>query len=322
MQDRRIPFEIKAISSRLGRAIKWGMLLFVLLFIGFKLYRHPHLGPAFWANLQFFFTSNSSFFIIIPLVLMPLNWGLEARKWQLLAEKLIPLSFFQATRGVLSGLALSFVTPHGIGDYLGRIWQLPSHDRFTLVGGILIGRWAQFGATVLGGLIAILLVFHHRMQVSTTLLLGVLAAMPLLAVGAVWGLRLLIPRFSSIAYLFQGVFQYPRKRLAQVAVLSVARYLVFSLQFFLILWGFQTGLSAEILAAGVAWVFFVKSVVPSFNFLSDLGVREVSALLYFEAYEVDPITILTASLMVWGVNLLLPTLMGVAFLPQFKWKTL
>ncbi len=57
------------------------------------------------------------------------NWALEARKWQLLARPIVTLGYWQAYRGVLSGLALGLVTPHGLGDYLGRIVQFDHTDR-------------------------------------------------------------------------------------------------------------------------------------------------------------------------------------------------
>lgn len=84
-------------------------------------------------------------------VLIPVNWGFEARKWQLLGQKLEPISFLQAYRAVMVGLTLGFITPNRLGDYAGRVLELKSRQRLEAIGAIFIGRFCQLVATVLAG---------------------------------------------------------------------------------------------------------------------------------------------------------------------------
>ena len=60
--------------------------------------------------------------------------------------------------------------------------------------------------------------------------------------------------------------------------------------------------------AGITWVFLAKSVIPTFNFLSDLGIREFSAVLFFDSFSVPVEPIVLASLLIWVINILIPTL--------------
>ena len=58
--------------------------------------------------------------LIICLVLMIMNWGLEALKWQVLVKSTQPLNFIQAFGSVLAGLATGLITPNRIGNFIGR----------------------------------------------------------------------------------------------------------------------------------------------------------------------------------------------------------
>src|SRR5512135_2918364 len=59
------------------------------------------------------------FWLVISLVFV--NWGIEARKWQVLLRTMQPFNFFTAYKSVLSGVTLSINTPNRIGEYGGRI---------------------------------------------------------------------------------------------------------------------------------------------------------------------------------------------------------
>jgi uncharacterized membrane protein YbhN (UPF0104 family) len=68
---------------------------------------------------------------------------------------------------------------------------------------------------------------------------------------------------------------------------------------------------------GVALVFFAKSAIPQVT-LGDLGVREGAAVFFLAAYGVGPAAALDASLALFGLNLLLPALVGAPFLLQLQ----
>jgi uncharacterized membrane protein YbhN (UPF0104 family) len=62
----------------------------------------------------------------------------------------------------------------------------------------------------------------------------------------------------------------------------------------------------------------MKSVLPSFNFLSDLGIREFSAVYFFSPLGVDEIAIISASLLIWLINLLAPAMVGFFYVLRLK----
>jgi hypothetical protein len=113
-------------------------------------------------------------------------------------------------------------------------------------------------------------------------------------------------RVSRFLWVFRTV---PVTRLATILFLSFLRYAVFAI---------QLALAIHVIALvpwsdafpGTTWILLIKSIAPAFNFLSDLGVREVSAIIYFEKFGYAVIPVIAASLLIWLINILIPTLYG------------
>jgi len=106
---------------------------------------------------------------------------------------------------------------------------------------------------------------------------------------------------------------YNFKQVTQLLWLSFLRYLVFSFQFVILLKMFLPKLKLMDIFSGTTWIFLIKSIVPSFNFLLDLGIRELSALQFFESYGVREVNILAGTLSIWILNILFPSILGVLF---------
>ncbi len=87
------------------------------------------------------------------------NWGIEARKWQLLIRHLQHVSYFVAFKSVLSGVTLSLNLPNRIGEYGGRILYIEQGNRIKAISLSIAGSMSQLIITLLmgcGGLIFIL----------------------------------------------------------------------------------------------------------------------------------------------------------------------
>ncbi len=265
---------------------------------------------------------------ILAAVLIPVNWGLEARKWQLLGHKIEPVSFKQAYRAVMVGLTLGFITPNRLGDYAGRVLELESANRLQAIGAVFIGRFCQLAATVLVGSAAILY-FVFRFYVSgypglsystAALVLASCVALVLLLyraktivawVAAIRPLRKLLPYIAVIG-------TYTSTDISKLLLLSLARYTVFLVQFVLLLVLFGVVLSPIEYISGVAGTFYLKSMVPSVSLLSDLGVRELSAMYLFGLLGQVRLQVLNASLCLWLLNMAVPSVVGLVFVMRLR----
>jgi len=105
--------------------------------------------------------------------------------------------------------------------------------------------------------------------------------------------------------------------LLKVFVLSFFRYVVFSIQYLLVLKSFNIELSFLLTLSLIAATFFVSTVVPTFA-LTEITVRGVSAIYFFGLYLTDTMPVLAASLILWIINLAIPALLGTLFIWRLK----
>lgn len=104
----------------------------------------------------------------------------------------------------------------------------------------------------------------------------------------------------------------------KILLASCLRYLVFSLQFGLLLFHFCPDISIGVLLAGIPVVFLVRTLAPSL--LGALGVREAAVFWTFTAFTAHAANLLVASLFLWLFNLVLPSLIGLLPVLAYRFK--
>jgi len=310
-------------------------LLVLLTVVGFvvQAFREQELGLA--AVYDYFrqsLTAPHAALLAGVALLTPLNWALEALKWRELARKIQPIDFGEAFRGVLAGLSLGFATPANLGDYAGRIGALKTaasgpDRRLETLGGLVVGNAMQFYVALLAGTLAYAYAPGAVVPAPTAAhgMLLVVLALTLAFGGWVAAQRRVVPRlFDRLRWLrpfgkyVRVVGQYSAGELGRVFGWAVLRHGVFTGQFLLMLVVFGIRLPLADALCGVTLVFFAKTVIPAFHFLSDLGVREFSALYVFGFWQVGPEAVVSATLALWLVNILLPAVVGTGYLIRLR----
>lgn len=282
--------------------------------------------------------------LALLLVLAAVNWLLEAVKWKLLAGKLEPISLGMAFRGILYGVCLGFVTPKRSGEIAGRALVLRAGNQ---VKGMLIntaGSLSQLGVTLVVGLASLGWVIHFRGTVlasdanitsgiaaassdivpassGTALAIFPLAVLLALVFLLLYAHRLLrwylsrpgIPKWSAKASV---LLQVSRPELVKLVGLSLLRYLVFMLQFFLLLRVFQTPIPLHASFLLLSVTYLVLAAIP-LSALGEAGVRGSVVLLAHGwmagGVAAPPLieTGLVAGILgLWLVNLVIPALAG------------
>jgi hypothetical protein len=330
MQFKQIaPYRKEKVFRFINIAIRIASLVAVALFIYVKLEKDSVSFENTLTELRSVLDGSSIWVAALIILLMLANWLAEAWKWKVVAAKIEKLSIWQALKGVLTGLSLGFVTPHSWGDYAGRIWQMEEKNREKALGGILLSRGAQLAITLIFGLPG----FFYLLSNSGNIMPGadnlflflsvtfaIITPLCIIYIGSIssW-LGIFLGQFKWFSFL-EVLTHFSSKDSLQLLAISLLRYLIFSSQFLIVLLLFKVDLPIEILSMGIGFIFLAKSVIPAFNFLSDLGVREFSALLFFDTTGVGPLLIISASLFVWIVNILIPTIVGTSFV--FSMKTI
>ena len=326
MQYSDIVFLKKASPVRfLGYFLKGTIFIAASIFIGLQLKEHP-MGMEQLAGVisNIGRTDAIGLLLLLPLLTI-INWLLEAVKWQKLSSRIEKISLWQSVQGVLTGLSLGFVTPHAVGDYAGRIWQLKNDKRLESVGAIMLGRALQFFPTFVIGLFGVLYFFFSanpytfNMLAIASMLSSLLAGIGLFIYGRHVFLKTLSMRFlQKFRKYFEIMALYSNKEVISLIGLAFGRYIVFAFQFMALLVLLGASENVWLLMAGVTWTFLGKSIIPSFNFLSDLGVREFSALFFFSHFQVDAMPVVVASFTLWCFNLLLPSVVGMVGIGSMK----
>jgi len=308
----------------------FGPLLFAWL--AFSIYRNiisqSHLQVS-WQQIKRSFESVQFFYLIAALLLIFVNWGIEAWKWKLLVAGIYPVSFVQSFKAVLSGVTFSVTMPNRIGEYLGRVLYLPEGSRLKTISVTLIGSFAQVLTTLFAGIIGLVVLKKHLLSTYpyadgwyTVILYGLIFLVIILTLlyFNVAGMIFLFRRWiknKSYFYLIESLQGFQLKLLSQILLLSFFRYLVFVIQYILVFYLFEVNVSALIIAWVMSVVFLTMAVVPSIA-LIEVGVRGEVSLKLMGMFSANSLGIGLTSITVWFINLVLPAIIGSILLLNIK----
>jgi hypothetical protein len=284
----------------------------------------PHLHESITLIKEAPFGKQAwKFWLVIFLALI--NWGIEARKWQVLVKPIQQMSFWRAYKSVLSGVALSLNTPNRMGEYGGRILYLKEGNRIKGISLSIAGSISQLIITLtLGccGLTYILFfqtahtgplmelpVFWIRVLLFISLMMTVLLLLFFFRLS--WLIRLVekIPATKKIIEYINVLEEFTAKLLLRLLSLSFFRYLVFVIQYILLL----QVLDVQIFWVECFWIisilFLVLAIVPSFA-IADLGIRGKFSTELLSVYSANTLGILGTTFGIWFINLFIPALAG------------
>ena len=267
---------------------------------------------------------------VVPIILLTflvlINWGFEAKKWQILVHKIEHLSFIDAYRSILIGLSLGFITPANIGDYAGRMWQLKSEKKTESIGANLLGNGIQFYVSLIFGAISYLIFWKKTLTIIDQIIFGVVIFCLFLGI-IVYQQRIKFVQFlQKYAWIkpydnhLNVLISFTFEEIKQVFGWSILRYLTFSLQFVIVFQIFAVNMNFIDLWAVSCLIFLFKTIIPAVNFIGDLGVREYAALHFLGFFPVNISAIVTATFSLWFVNILIPVLVGSFFVLRLKNK--
>jgi hypothetical protein len=318
--------------------IRFAILVFTFYFLYKQLF-FKHDLSSFLRNLAAV-TREKHFIplLVVVVLLMPVNFLLESRKWQFLMEKLESVSLWDALKAVLAGISVSVFLPNRVGDYLGRVFVLKKADRIQATLSTILGSMAQLLTTLLFGLVSLAFFLPRWIDLHSALnqwalsglIFSIVFAMALLVFAylnfAVFSE--IIRRISGRAYIkiarYAEVFSwYDVKELLFVLLISILRYLIFSFQFYLFLRIFSVPANYLQAMMVIGLIYLLMSLIPTIA-LSEIGVRGSVSLYVFGLFfgtRPDALTeqhIVAASSALWLLNLALPAILGILFIFKLR----
>lgn len=310
----------------LRKLIVWSVkILVAVLAYGYVVYRLVQQDYTQFSLLWSNGVTYRGSLVLLVLLLIPLNWTLEAGKWKYALRKIYPIGFKVALKSALYGAGVGLFTPNKMGDPIGRAAILGTSRKTEAGFAAFQCAFAQQLATLMFGIAGIILLrnrvqfapYFHNPWVSMILFFAFGITL-LLVFGQKWVAKI-VEKFAWIrrkGFSSDWFLEITWQDALVVLLISLTRYLVFSTQFVLMLYVF--GFPEDILTAytTIFCTYLFASFVPALS-IADAGVRSSFAIIFVGAFWNQPTAITLAAHIVWVVNAALPALGGV-LLPFFK----
>ena len=189
-----------------------------------------------------FFQNANKNYLIATCLLLFVNWGIEAIKWQILIAKFENISFLTSVSSVLSGITISIFTPNRVGEFAGRIFFLDKANKIQATISSMIGSSLQLLITIIAGISAYyILEVYYEDYFGTSRFISTSAALILLFCFILFISFLFFiylkrnKQFSKYKIYIEVLTKYSFLELLIIFGLSLIRYLVFSFQYYLVL---------------------------------------------------------------------------------------
>lgn len=253
--------------------------------------------------------------------LMVLNWGIEARKWQVLMQHIQPFPILKAFKSVLCGCSITMLTPNRIGEYGGRILYVEDNNKIKAISLTIVGSISQFLVTMMLGCIGL---FYLRffsqgktvlpemwgdVLIYLSVTITVVSALFYLRIGWLVSMMEKLPALQKVTKHIRVLDEFDNIQLIRIFSLSLGRYLVFVLQYLLLLQVLQVELSWATGFWLIAVFYLLIAMAPTIGFVElPLRVSACWALLKF--YTTNELGVGAAALGIWLINLVVPAVIG------------
>lgn len=300
--------------------VKAGIIVLAFGFIFYKLNDNENL-ENFVRLIRSIPALQVNAVLVLVFVLMLVNWFLESLKWKYLVYRVEEISIWKAIESVFCGLTWAVFTPNRIGEYGGRVFFLSPRRRILGVISMGVGAIAQMVITNVVGSLAILWFSWTFLKLEFWLnyaLLVLVAVFCIFFVLLYFNIQVIYNVISKISFLkrFQRFFQvlsrYRSKELWKVFLYSLARFVVFTSQYYLLIHLLLPELPLFEVCIMTFILFFIQSAMPSLDLL-DVGVRSMTATYFFSYITHQEVAIMAVTACIWFVNLIIPAILGAGF---------
>ncbi|MBV4356488.1 lysylphosphatidylglycerol synthase transmembrane domain-containing protein [Pinibacter aurantiacus] len=270
-------------------------------------------------------TGSDSWKLYLLLILTFVNWGIEARKWQILMLTLEKTTWWRAMKASLSGVAFAINTPNRIGEYGGRVLYVKEGHRIQAVSLAIAGSFSQLIITFMMGcfgLVYFLNFVPHNISKSWPSYQFWIRIT--LAGGSVVTVLCLLLYFR-LSWLTKSIEKIPRigKRIHQIAILeelgvtrllrvfalSFIRYCVFIFQYILILQLMDVDMNSWQIAWTVSVMFLILALIPTIA-LAEVGIRGQLSIQLFGLFTTNNVGVIAGTIGIWFINLVVPAIVG------------
>ncbi len=307
-----------------------GPLLFIVLLytVYNQIINQPDLSQR-WDQVRI---SWKSALFWIAFFLLFINWGLETLKWRILISPLERFSFLHAFKAVMAGCSITMLMPNRMGEYGGRIMYVKNENKIKVISLTIIGSISQVAITFVLGTIGLIFLKYSILNTNQINSLSWILsdAMILVSISATvlimilyFNSGLIVPYLSRIKRIekfvkhFSVVDIVPRKQLLRIFFLSFLRYLIFILQYVLLLHVMKVEISMLLCFWLVTIFYLMLAIIPTIGF-TELPIRATVILLLLGVFSSNLLGIQAATFSIWIINIVIPAMIGSFFILLIK----
>ncbi len=225
----------------------------------------------------------------------------------------------------MAGCSITMLTPNRIGEYGGRILFVQEHNRLRAISLTILGSISQLTVTIVMGTIGLLMLtfipgkdaaaFTFIPQVLSNTLLWVCIFLSFFMMLFYLRIGWLIHLMEKVKFLAKPLKyvrlldEFSGKQLLRILFLSLLRYLVFILQYMLLLSVMQVGINYHLCFWLLSVFYLLMTMAPTIGF-TELPLRATAMVEIFKLYSTNILGIQAAALGIWLINLVLPAIIG------------
>jgi hypothetical protein len=244
---------------------------------------------------------------VVLLLLMCSNFLIESIKWKLVVAATNPISIFKAIKSVFVGQAFAFFTPNRIGEYAGRTLFLDAGNKITGMAQMGWASYAQLIVTICIGVLALALNISLYPWADGRWLISVKLISPFIGILAI--VLFFYKREWKGWMSFLNRMQIETNIKGTMLGLSIFRYIIFMLQYVWVAYMLKMNIEFFPLVLSVAILFLCLSILPTIS-ITELVIRGQLLLIILAPFYSDKIMIISLSSFIWGINFLIPSIIG------------
>ncbi len=279
------------------------------------------------------FRQSRFIYIALAFLLVFLNIGLQSYKWRYLLRLIKPnVTLGEVLGSLLVGFTAGIFTPARIGEYGGRMFYVRDCNRLQTAGLTFIDKAFGFFVTVTMGLLGLLLflklVFdfpriilfpEFSLAFVFVALMIYLFISPDVIKRVIKALDFKSKISQALKAMLASIDSFHRREAIVILGVSFLHYSVFFFQFHLLTLAFEP-VPLWVGFVSITSTMFAKTVIPSITF-GELGIRESAAIMFYNQFGFNGATAFNASILLFAINVLLPSAVGLFFIPRLAFSS-
>jgi uncharacterized membrane protein YbhN (UPF0104 family) len=271
-----------------------------------------------WRNIIAAYHSADGSAIAAAALLLFFNIGARTLKWRVMLQSVKETpTLLESFGSVMLGISLGSFTPGEIGEFAGRALHITEARRSYIVGLTLLDKIQVALVTACAGLVSLayIVIPNLWLKILLTLLIVLVSGIFIFRLERVARMIEHLPgsmlQKSWVKNIIEGFNLLRPRQVITTVCYTLAYFIVLILQMYCLVNAFShlRFINAFI---GTSAMMFVKSLLPIS--LGDLGIREAGSIYFFSLYDIPQADALNASLMLFFINIVVPSIVGVFFI--------